>query len=81
MSSQPRLKPLHPESSLSRAKLAVLEKIPTEELKQSLAPGQEHCLKTRPDGTILYGHHRLHVLEIRGVDVNTLPRELIERID
>lgn len=62
MSDQPPLKPLHPESSLSPAKLAVFKKFTTDELKASLGAGQEHCLKARPDGTILDGHHRVHVL-------------------
>ena len=78
MSHQPPLKPLHPESSLSPVKLAVFEKFPTERLKQSLAPGQEHCLKARPDGTILDGHHRLHVLRSRAENVDVLPREIMQ---
>jgi hypothetical protein len=73
------LKPLHPETSLSLAKLATFEKLSTIALKQSLVPGQEHCLKTRPDGTILDGHHRIHVLRNRNIDVDALPREVMER--
>jgi hypothetical protein len=79
MSEQPPLKPLHPETSLSPAKLAEFEKLPTETLQQSLAPGQPHCLKARPDGTVLDGHHRLHVLRSRGIDIDALPREVLER--
>jgi hypothetical protein len=37
---------------------------------------QECCLKVRPDGTILDGHHRVHVLRGRGEDVDALPREV-----
>jgi hypothetical protein len=74
----PPLKPLHAETSLSPAKLATFEKVSTEGLKQSLAPGQPYCLKTRPDGTILDGHHRVHVLRRRNEDVDSLPREVIE---
>jgi hypothetical protein len=77
--NQPPLKPLHPETSLSPAKLAAFEKLPTDALKQSLVPGQAHCLKTRPDGTMLDGNHRVHVLGGRGEDVNALPREVVER--
>ena len=76
---QPPLIPLHAETSLITVKLAIFGKIPTEELKRSLAPGQPHCLKTRPDGTILDGHHSVHVLRTRGEDVNSLPREIFER--
>ena len=74
----PPLKPLHSEASLSAAKLAALEKLSTQELRQSLAPGQEHCLKVKPDGTILDGHHRVHILDRRGEDVNALPRESVD---
>jgi protein-tyrosine phosphatase len=66
----PPLKPLHPNASLSLAKLAQLEQLSTDALKHSLIPGQRDCLKTRPDGTILDGHHRIHILRKRGVDVD-----------
>jgi hypothetical protein len=77
-SQPPPLKPIHPETSLSPAKLAGFDKLSSDVLKQSLAPGQTHCLKTRPDGTILDGHHRVHVLRGRGEDVNALPREVLD---
>jgi ParB-like chromosome segregation protein Spo0J len=51
----------------------------SEELLASLRPGRLDCLKTRPDGMILDGHHRLKVLRERGVNVNTLPREIHEK--
>ena len=70
------LKPLHSESSLSTAKLEQLNSLPTEKLKDSLLPGQKDCLKVRPDGTILDGHHRIFLLRKRGVDVDALPREI-----
>jgi len=76
-SQLPPLKPLHPESSLSPVKLERMELEATEALLQSLLPGQEHSLKARPDGTVLEGHHRLHVLRGRGVDVDALPREIV----
>jgi hypothetical protein len=76
---QPLLKPLHPETSLSPAKLAIYEKLSTDKLVKSLAPGHEHCLKTRPDGTILDGHHLVYVLKGRDIDVGALPREVIAR--
>lgn len=75
--SEPPLKALH--ASLINSKIAIFEKITTDELIQSLVPGQAHCLKTRPDGTILDGHHRVHVLRNRRVDVDSLPREVNER--
>lgn len=56
-----------------------MEKMPTEELIRSLVPGQKDSLKCRPDGTILDGHHRLYVLRKRGVNVDLLPREIVEK--
>jgi len=76
---QPPLKPLHPEALLSHAKLAMIERLSTDAIIQSLAPGQEHCLKTRPDGTILDGHHRVRILRQRRIDVDILAREVIVR--
>jgi hypothetical protein len=70
------LKALHPDSSLSPAKLAAMNKATTDALIASLAPGQRDCLKTRPDGTMRDGHHRISVLRKRGVDVDKLPREI-----
>jgi hypothetical protein len=78
VSKQPPLKFLHAETSLIRVKLAKFEKLSSDVLKQSLALGQAHCLKTRADGTVLDGHHRLHILRSRGEDVDTLPREILE---
>ena len=77
MNGQPPLKSLHSEESLSRVKLAAFEKVSSVAIRKSLAPGQEHCLKARPDGTMLDGHHRVHVLRNRGEDVDALPREVI----
>jgi len=75
----PPLKPLHPPSSLSPAKLAQLEKLSTDALKRSLLPGQPHSLKARLDGTMLDGHHRIHILRQRGIKVDALPCEIIQR--
>ena len=74
----PPLKSLHPEDYLKADKLAKIEKLSTEEICASLQAG-EHCLKTRPDGTILDEHHRVYVLRQRGVDVDRLPREEIKK--
>lgn len=77
----PPLKPLHPESSLSQAKLDKLRRIATATLIDSLHPGREGSLKARPDGTILDGHHRCFVLHERGIAVDDLPRQTIVRVD
>jgi hypothetical protein len=76
---RPPLKFLHPAESLNSLKLEVLSKLSTEALVHSLQPGQAAALKARPDGTILDGHHRIHILKSRQVDVDALPRETIVR--
>jgi len=79
--SEPPLKPLHPDASLSPAKLGEMDRRTTEILQNSLLPGQKEPLKTRPDGTILDGHHRIYILRKRGVNVDDLPREIIVKED
>lgn len=73
----PPLKSLHPDSSLNAVKLAQMSRLSTEVLLASLLSGDQHSLKTRPDGTILEGHHRIHILRQRGVDVDSLPRDVV----
>jgi hypothetical protein len=46
---------------------------------ESLKPGQQGSLKTRPDGTIVDGHHRIKILRDRGFDVDSLPRETVPK--
>jgi len=70
------LRPLHPDASLSAAKLGDFEKLPTDAILKTLLPGQDHCLKARPDGTMLDGHHRIFVLRLRNVDVDSLPGQV-----
>jgi hypothetical protein len=77
--SQPALRPLHPDSSLSPATLQGLDRKSTQELIDSLRPGEPEALRVRPNGTILNGHHRIRILRGRGVDVDQLPREIIPR--
>jgi hypothetical protein len=77
----PPLKFLHSEASLSKAKLAQFERMETAALQRSLLPGGKDGLKARPDGTLLDGHHRTYVLSRRGVDVNALPREIVDRME
>ena len=76
---EPKLKPLHAASALSKAKLATLRKLPTAEIVGSLKPGQPGALKVRADGTVLDGHHRLAILVERGVGTDDLPREVIAK--
>jgi hypothetical protein len=77
----PSLRPLHPDAALSPPKLAELEKLSTEVIRLSLVPGRRDCLKARPYGTIIDGHHRIHVLRLRGFDVDALPREIVVKAD
>lgn len=77
----PPLKLLHPESALIPSKLAAFERLSTETITASLSPSQGNCLKTRADGTILDGNHRIHVLRKRGVDVEKLPRAIVTRTE
>jgi hypothetical protein len=77
--TQPPLVPLHTEESLIPSKLATYRKLSTAALIESLQPSVKDSLKARPDGTMLDGHHRVKVLRERGVDVDSLPREVIEK--
>ena len=74
----PPLKPLHDDSALILSKLEQYAKLTTEELMDSLCPGQVGALKAKPDGTMMDGHHRIKVLRERGINVDELPREIIE---
>ncbi len=76
---QPPLKSLHPDSSLSPLKLEQFRKLSNEQLIDSLKVGQVNSLKARPDGTLIEGHHRIKVLLERGVDVDSLPREIVPK--
>ena len=78
LGSTPPLRPLHPKHSLSEAKLDELDKLSTEQLLKSLEPGRPGSLKTRGDGTIVDGHHRIVILRERGIYVDALPREIRE---
>jgi hypothetical protein len=73
---QPPLKSLHPVSSFSTAKLEAYRKIGTLGLIDSLKPGEPGSLKVQQDGTIMDGHHRIHILRERGIDVDALPRDI-----
>lgn len=49
---------------------------PTEEIVDSLRPGQPEALRTWGDGRIANGNTRTLVFEGRGVDIDALPREV-----
>lgn len=71
------LRDLH--SELNPVKLRDLDRMSTAEIMASLGPGRRDGLKCRADGTVLDGHHRVAILRARGVDVDALPREVMER--
>lgn len=73
----PSLKFLHDKPSMVQLKLDKFRSLSSEELIGSLTPGRDGCLKTRANGTVLDGHHRLFVLRERGEDIDRLPRELV----
>jgi len=73
------LKPLHVPSSLSQAKLIQYARLSNETIIASLKPGEQGSLKVRPAGTVIDGHHRITILERRGIDVEALPREIISK--
>lgn len=73
--AQPPLRLLHTEAILSKVKLDQFRRMSTAELIESLRPGAPGALKSRPDGTVLDGHHRVVVLRERGVVVDALPRD------
>jgi len=70
---------LHPDHSLLPLKLATYSKLSDNQLIDSLKPGQPGSLKARPDGTMIDGHHRIKILRDRGVDVDSLPREIVPK--
>jgi hypothetical protein len=78
-SAIPPLKPLHLDDSLIKSKLEEYDNRSTQELIDSLKPGQLGSLKTQPDGTIVDGHHRIKMLRGRGVDVDSLPRDIVPK--
>jgi hypothetical protein len=77
--NQPPLKMLHSDDHLIPLKIDQYRKLSNQVLLDSLKPGKEGALKARPDGTVIDGHHRLIILRERGIDVDTLPRETIEK--
>jgi hypothetical protein len=75
----PPLRLLHSDASLNKVKLDQLDRLTTDDLMRSLLPGEKNCLKARPDGTLLEGHHRIHILRARGIDVDALPRDIVRK--
>ncbi len=51
----------------------------TQEIIDSLAPGKPTALTVYPDGAIANGNSRITILKERGIDVDNLPRDIINR--
>lgn len=77
MNIPPTLKPLHSEEMLIKSKLEMFRRLTTDELINSLQPDRTGSLKARADGTMIDGHHRIAILRERGVNVDSLPSEII----
>lgn len=73
---QAPLTKLHNDSTLSKTSLEFWRKKSTQEVVDSPRPGNSEALRVKPDGTIMNGNTRITVLQERGFDVNSLPREL-----
>jgi hypothetical protein len=79
----PPLRRIHPDSTYesdSEAKHALdfWRQRPTGEIVESLKPGTPAPLQVTPDGTVMNGNTRVKILEERGYNTNSLPRELHE---
>jgi hypothetical protein len=80
-SSQPPLQRIHSDATYQAgsAKLALeyWRKQSTTDIVRTLAPGSREALRVKPDGRIMNGNTRIKVLEERGYDINSLPREIL----
>jgi hypothetical protein len=83
---QPPLRRIHPDSTYEsdqRAKgsLEYWRNQSTDQIIESLKPGNRNPLLVKPDGGVFDGNTRLKVLEERGVNANSLPRQLYEDLN
>jgi hypothetical protein len=77
----PPLKRLHPDSTYesdqkAKGSLNYWRRQSTEGIVESLKPGSEQSRKVYPSGSVADGNTRIKVLQERGYDLNSLPREL-----
>jgi hypothetical protein len=77
----PPLRRIHSDETLeagsNRLTLEYWRKQSTDNIVKSLQPWTPEALKVKPDGRIMNGNTRIKVLEERGIDINSLPREVI----
>ena len=78
---RPHLRRIHTDETLttgaSRFSLEHWRRRKTEEIVESLRPGNDEALQVKPDGRIFNGNVRVKILEERGFDVNSLEREVV----
>jgi len=78
---RPSLKRIHSDATITSGSIRFSydfwRQQATDDIVQSLRPGANEALRSKPDGRIINGNTRIKVLEERGFDVNTLPREVI----
>ncbi len=75
----PPLRRIHSDKTLqsgsNRFSLDYWRKQSTADIIASLQPGTSEALRVRDDGRIVNGNTRIKVLDDRGYDINSLPRE------
>jgi hypothetical protein len=81
MNGNPPLRRIHSDQTLesgsNKVSLDYWRGRPTDEIVESLTPGEAEALRVKPDGRIMNGNTRVKVLEERGYNTNTLPRESV----
>ncbi len=70
------LKLLHSEATLSKVVLSDFNKMSTSDILKTFKTGEPLIVKA--DGLVMQGNHRVHVLQQRGFDVNSIPRVKFE---
>jgi hypothetical protein len=77
----PHLRRIHSDQTLetgsSRIALEYWRQQSTADIVQSLQRGNAEALQVKPDGRIMNGNTRIKVLEERGFDIHSLPREVL----
>ena len=78
----PKLKQIHSKETLmsgsNKYSYDHWGKQSTADILKSLRPGQENSLKIKPDGRIMDGNTRTTILQERGIDIDSLPREILK---
>ena len=77
---QPPLRLLHSTSLLKTDSLLFWSGKTSAEVIASLEMGRER-LAVSPDGTVLNGNHRIHILRQRAFPVDSLPRPIYRRME